>query len=195
MIRLNLVEINEPYATYHTYEVSLSAPGEGLVNIDFQESEGMMKRPMQQLTDSVSDSEIISSGKEKGTLSIITEKKFIRRVYLNNKVVPMEVDLCSLVSIVTSDNLEGRKKLEIIRKIEARPLGHEHQIDPGCEIESLAKKTSFLHDDKVQTRRNLDPNITVASDDPRRGGRRGHLDTIDIPSNTSNIRYTGEKMR
>ena len=171
MIRLNLAEINEQYATYHTYEVSLSAPGEGLVNLDFHESEGIMKRPMQPLTDSVSDNKIISSGKEKGTLSIITEKKFIRRVYLNNKVVPMEVDLCSLVSIVTSDNLEGSKKLEIIRKIEARPLGHEHQIDPGCEIESLAKKTSFSQNDKIQTRRKVDPNITVASDDPRRGGK------------------------
>ena len=79
----------------------------------------------------------------------------------------MEVDLCSLVSIVTSDNLESSRKLEIIKKIEARPLGHEHQIDLGCEIESLAKKTSFSHNDKIQTRRNLDPSITVASDDPR----------------------------
>ena len=106
MVRLNLAEINEPYATYHTYEVSLSAPGEGLVNIDFQESEGMMKRPMQQLTGSVPDSEIISSGTEKGTLSIITEQKFIRRVYLNNRIVPMEIDLCSLVSVLISDNPE-----------------------------------------------------------------------------------------
>ena len=66
--------MNEPYATYHIYEVAPSAPGEGLVNIDFQESEGMMKRPMQQLTGSVSDNEIISSGKKKGTLSIITKR-------------------------------------------------------------------------------------------------------------------------
>ena len=35
LIRLNLAEINEPCATYHTYEVSLSAPGEGLLNLDF----------------------------------------------------------------------------------------------------------------------------------------------------------------
>ena len=105
MVRLNLAELNEPYATFHTYEIALSAPGEGLVNIDFQESEGMMKRPMHQSTTPISDNEIISGRKEKGTLSIITEKKFIRRIYLNNKVVPMEVDLCSLVSVVTSDNL------------------------------------------------------------------------------------------
>ena len=102
----------------------------------------------------------------------------------------MEFDLCSLVSILTSDNPESSKKLEIIRKIEARPLGNEHQIDPGCEIESLARKTSFSHNDKIQTRRNLDPSITVASDDPRRGGRRGCLDMVDISSNTSNIRHT-----
>ena len=108
MVRLNLAEIDEPYATYHTYEVTLSAPGKGLVGIDSQEPEGMMKRPMQQLT--VSDNEIISSRKEKGTLSIITEKRFIRRVYLNDKVVPMEVDLYSLVSIDTSDKLENSRK-------------------------------------------------------------------------------------
>ena len=130
-----------------------------------------MKRPMQQLTGSVPDSDIISSGTEKGTLSIITEQKFIRRVYLNNKVVPMEVDLCSLVSILTSDNPESSKKLEIIRKIEARPLGHKHRSDPGCEAESIARKRSFSHLDKIQARRNLDPSVTFASDDPRRGGR------------------------
>ena len=86
----------------------------------------MMKRPMQQLTSSVPDNDIISGGTEKGTLSIITEQKFIRRVYLNNKVVPMEVDLCSLVSMVTSDRLENSRKLEVIKRIEVRPLGHEH---------------------------------------------------------------------
>ena len=85
----------------------------------------------------------------------------------------MEVDLCSLVSILTSDNPESRKKLEIIRKIEARPLGHEHQSDPGCEAESIARNRSLSHLDKIQTRRNSDQNVTFASDDPRRGGRRG----------------------
>ena len=84
----------------------------------------MMKGSVQHLT--VSENEIISNRKEKGTLSIITEKRFIRRVYLNDKVVPMEVDLCSLVSIVTSDRLENSRKLEVIKRIEVRPLGHEH---------------------------------------------------------------------
>ena len=109
--------------------------------------------------------------KRKGTLSIITEKKFIRRVYLNNKVVPMEIDLCSLVSIVTSDRLENSRKLEVIKRIEARPLGHEHPTDPDCKNKSLAKKTSSLHDEKIQNRRSSDLNITRLSDDPRRGGR------------------------
>ena len=98
MIRLNLAEINElneSCAIYHTYEVSLLAPREGLVNLNhlFHESEGMMKRSMQQLTSSIPDSNIMSSGTEKGTLSIITEQRFIGRVYLNNRVVPMEIDL------------------------------------------------------------------------------------------------------
>ena len=153
----------------------------------------MMKRSMHQITTPISDNEIISGRKEKGTLSIITEKKFIRRIYLNDKVVPMEVDLCSLVSVVTSDNLESSRKLEIIKRIGTRPLGHEHPIDLSCEIESVAKKTTPLHDEQIKTKRSLDPYITITSDDPRRGGKRGHLDTVDSPPDTSTVRYTGEE--
>ena len=106
----------------------------------------------------------------------------------------MEIDLCSLVSVLTSDNPENSKRLEIIRKIEARPLGQKHQSDPGCEAESIARERSFSHLDRIQTRGNLDPSITFASDDPRRGGRRGCLDMIDMSSHTSNIRHaTGRK--
>ena len=106
---------------YQTFEVTLSAPGKDLIDICSQKSEGMMKGSMHRLT--ASENGIISQGKEKGTLSIITEQRFIRRVYLNNKVIPMEVDLCSLVSIVTCNRLESSRILEVVKRTEVRALG------------------------------------------------------------------------
>ena len=109
---------------YHTYEVSLLPLGEELVSFNnrdhiFHESEDMMKRTIQQLTGSTPDSNIVLSKIEIGTLSIITEQRIIRRIYLNNRIVPIEVDLCSSVSVLMSDNPELSKRLEIKRKLEA----------------------------------------------------------------------------
>ena len=126
----------------------------------------------------------MSSGTEKGTLSVIPEQKFIRRVYLNNRVVPMEIDLCSSVSVLTSDNPEISKRLEIIRKIEARPLGQKHQNNlgsHGCKAESVARERSSSHLNEARTGTSSDPSITFASDDPRRGGRHGVQTRLAVP--------------
>ena len=89
-------------------------------------------------------------------------------MYLNNRTIPMEVDLCSLVSVVTDDRLENSRILEIVRRTEIKSLGHEHSANSDCGIEKLYE----IH----QTRRQ-NPNIARVSDDPRRGGRREHLET------------------
>ena len=75
----------ESRAMHHTYEISLLPPGKELLNVSnkshpFYESEGMMKRTIQQMTGSTLDSNIVSSKAEIGTLSIITEQRIIRRI-------------------------------------------------------------------------------------------------------------------
>ena len=184
--------------------MSLSAPGEGLVNLNhlFHESEDMMKRTMQQLTRSTPDSNIVLSKTEIGTLSIITEQRIIRRVYLNNRIVPIEVDLCSSVSVLISDNPELSKRLEIKRKLEARPLVQKHQRNLGShghKPEGVARKGPSSHPNEDRTGTSSDPSITLTSDDPRRGGRHGcsdKMEQINSSSNVSNIRHTtGRKIR
>ena len=71
------------------------------------------------MTGSTLESNIVSSKAEIGTLSIITEQRIIRRIYLNNRIIPTEVDLCASVSVLMSDNPELSRRLEIKRKLEA----------------------------------------------------------------------------
>merc|ERR1711873_261416 len=77
----------------------------------------------------------------------------------------MEVDSCSLVSIMTDDRLENNRIKEIVRRTEFKLLGHEHSGNSDCGIEKLHE----IHQTKRQN-----PNIARISDDPRRGGRREH---------------------
>ena len=107
---------------------------------------------------------------ERGELSIITEQRFVRRVFLNNKVIPMEVDLSALVSIATCNRLENNRILEVVRRTELRALGHEHSTDPDCGIGRL---------NEIHYKRRPDPNTTRLSDDPRRGGRR---EQVEVPA-------------
>ena len=76
----------------------------------------------------------------------------------------MEVDPCSLISILASDRLENNKIMMIVRRTEFMPLGHVHSGDSDCGIEMLHE----IHQEKRQH-----PDIATSSDDPRRGGKRG----------------------
>ena len=198
MTYLNLAEIdrlNESCAMYHTYEVSLSPLGEELVNLNnrnhiFHESEDMMKRTIQQLTGSTPDSNIVLSKIEIGTLSIITEQRIIRRIYLNNRIVPTEVDLCSSVSVLMSDNPELSRRLEIKRKLETRPLVQKHQRNlgfHGYKPEGVARNESTSHPSEDGIGMSSDPSIILASDDPRRGGRRGCSDKMEQNISSSSV--------
>ena len=86
ILKFNLAAINESYAVYQKFEVNLSSPGRGLVDIYSTESEGMMNKSSQQRT------VYMPQGTERGELSIITTKRFIRRICLNIEIIPMEVD-------------------------------------------------------------------------------------------------------
>ena len=165
IIKLNLAAIDESYALYQKFEVNLSSPGRGLVDIYSAESEGMMNKSLQQ--GAATGTGYMPQGTERGELSIITEQRFVRRICLNNRVIPMEVDLSSLVSVVTDNRLENNRILEVVRRTEIKALGHEHSTDSACDI----KKLNEIHQE-----RRPNPNITSLSDDPRRGGRREQLE-------------------
>ena len=72
---------------------------------------------MQQMAESSLGSDTMANNEEMGTLPVITEQGTIRRVYLNNRVIPTEVDTCSLVSVVMPDNPRLSRKLKIKRKL------------------------------------------------------------------------------
>ena len=86
----------------HSYEISLLAPGEGLQNIHgcvtpFHESEELMKEIM--LT-----SDMAIDKEERSILSVITEKRVIRRAYLNDTMVELKLDTCSMASVIMTEN-------------------------------------------------------------------------------------------
>ena len=59
---------------------------------------------------------------EKGILTLITQQRIIRRAYLNNRLIPAQVDTCSLVSVVKSSDPKFNRILKVGRKIGMRPL-------------------------------------------------------------------------
>ena len=122
----------EPRAMYHTYEISLLPPGKELLNVSdmshpLYESEEMMEETIQQMAESSLGSDTMANNEEMGTLSVITEQRTIRRFYLNNRVIPTEVDTCSLVSVVMPDDPRFSRKLKIKRKLGSRPVVQNYQ--------------------------------------------------------------------
>ena len=79
----------------------------------------------------------------------------------------MEVDSCSLVSILAGNLLEDNKIVKIIRRTEFKFLNHA-QSDYGI---------GMLHINHQKNRGH--PNITNLSDDPRRGGKRETQGILD----------------
>ena len=69
----------------------------------------MMNRFLQQ--GAATGTGCMPQGTEKAELSIVTEQRVIRRICLNNRAISMEIDLCSLVSVVTDDRLENNRIL------------------------------------------------------------------------------------
>ena len=63
IIKLNLAAVNESYAMYQTFEVNLSTPGKGLMDIHSQEPEGMMNESLHHLT--AAENGIIPQGIER----------------------------------------------------------------------------------------------------------------------------------
>ena len=56
------------------------------------------------MTKAILNDDTKAGNEEIGTLSLITQQRIIRRAYLNNKTISIEIDTCSLVSIVMSDD-------------------------------------------------------------------------------------------
>ena len=83
----------QPFMTSHTYEVYLLPPGEGLKSPGEEqppptESEEKMKKDEPQVTNPTLFDKTEACNGEKGTLTLITQRRIIRRAYLNNKIIP-----------------------------------------------------------------------------------------------------------
>ena len=140
-------------AMHHTYEVSLLAPGEGLTvlnegNSPTNESEGMMKNEQQMSMAVLSDEEI-------GTLSLITYKKIIRRAYLNSKMISTEIDTCSLVSIVMSDDPRLNRMLRIRRRLNT------------CSLTQRNQRMKNIQEDEITASIRTKPEAHTIEEDPR----------------------------
>ena len=121
---------------HHIYEISLQPPGKELIDVNGEnhpsyESEGMMRRTEQEIPGSILNDDTTPSNEETGTLSLITEQRIIRRAYLNNRMIPTEIDTCSLVSIVMSDDPKLNRTLRIKRKLNTYPLIQDYQRMKG----------------------------------------------------------------
>ena len=142
----------------------------------------------------------VLSDEEIGTLSLITYKKIIRRAYLNNKMISTEIDTCSLVSIVMSNDPRLNRMLRIRRKLNTCPLiqqnqrmedVHENKLVVGIRakpephtIEDDSRKDKTTANDASM---NPDPSIVHTSDDPRRGGKLRCSDEKGTKINTPNV--------
>ena len=87
----------------------------------------MMQRDEQQVANPIVFDDNEAGNGEIGTLSLITQQRIIRRAYLNNKIIPTQVDTCSLVSIVESNDPKFNRILKIRRKLNTHPLSRESQ--------------------------------------------------------------------
>ena len=76
-----------------------------------------MKKDEPLVTNSTLLDETEASNGEKGTLTLITQRRIIRRAYLNKKIIPAQIDTCSLVSIVESSDKGDNRILEVGRKL------------------------------------------------------------------------------
>ena len=111
-------------AMHHTYEISLVPPGEELLGTwekthPLHESEGMMRKTKEQLPGLILDNDTATSKEEVGILSVITEQRIVRRAYLNNRMITVEIDTCSLTSIVISEDSKLDRVIRIKRKLSA----------------------------------------------------------------------------
>ena len=110
--------IDSSLVTHHTYEVSLLPPGERLIYLSEEkppsdESEGMMQRDEQRVANPIVFDDNETGNGEIGTLSLVTEQRIIKQAYLNNEIIPTQVDTCSLVSIVEYNDLRFNRILKI----------------------------------------------------------------------------------
>ena len=85
--------IDSSFVTCHTYEVYLLPPGEGLKSPGEEqppptESEAKTKKDKPLVTNPTLLDKTEASNGEKGTLTLITQRRIIRRAYLNNKIIP-----------------------------------------------------------------------------------------------------------
>ena len=189
--------------TSHTYEIYLHPPGEGLKSPGEEqspptESEVKMKKDEPLVTNPTLFKKFEACNGEKGTLTLITQQRIIRRAYLNNKIIPALVDTCSLVSIVESSDPKFNRFLKTGRKIGMHLLRWRERwrkesteddlvLDDKIRFEPRTPVSTSKEDERTKTETSEDPDsgIACASDDPRRGGKSKHTDSKETKAGSS----------
>ena len=136
----------------------------------------------------------VLSNEETGTLSLITYKKIIRRAYLNNKMISTEIDTCSLVSIVMSNDPRLNKTLRIKRRLDTCSLSQRNkriknvkEDEVTASIRAKPEASTNERDPRNDASMNTDLSIIHTSDDPRKGGKLGCLDEKEAKVYTPNV--------
>ena len=145
--------INEPAAVLQQFEVKLCSPRQRLSGINSNEQEESTMENLQ----SNARSGCTTQMKKTAKMTVISRGNTIQETYLDENAIPMEVDSCSLVSILAGHQMKDNLILEITERTELKFLNHV-QSDHGIGAFHLKEREH--------------PNVADLSDDPRRGGKR-----------------------
>ena len=123
----------------------------------------MMRKTRGQLPGPVLNDDTTTGNEETGILSVITEERVIRRAYLNNRMIAVEIDTCSLTSIIISEDPKLDRVIRIKKKLSAQILNQK--------IHEYKQKTRIRTERDV-SREETRSDTELTSDDPRKGGKK-----------------------
>ena len=98
---------------------------------------------------------------------MITEQRVIRRAYLNNRGIAVEIDTCSLTSIVISEDSKLNRVIRIKRKLSAQVLNQNSQKIHEYKQKARIRTERDMSKEAIRS----EPDAELTSDDPRKGGR------------------------
>ena len=88
----------------------------------------------------LTSNKIIDNGK-RSILSVVTEKRVIRRAYLNDAMVEIKIDTCSMASVVMTEKPRISRILRIKRKLRIQSLFQDNRkIGQGFETGPMVDK-------------------------------------------------------
>ena len=145
--KICLPTTNIPTVVSQQFEVKFYSPGDRLTYINSEIQEDSKMKP-QLGTESWYTRQTVRASE----MTVISKGNHIKEVFLGGKAIPMEVDSCSIVSILVGHQIKDNLILEITKRTRIETLEHMQPEQNMGTIQHLAG--------------------TNLSDDPRRGGKR-----------------------